>query len=168
MNVYDVLISAPDIGEIIKHCVRNLRGAKRKSAREWLEHITASLSMLDAKPSFYTMLAVVCPDEVCRVFAVDTCHIDVSLYKKVVSKIPDIPDLQDMSYQELLGMEVSPLNILDVGPAAFIEALFRAILPGVSIAAYWTPRCARDLFNAELKNRIKHVLAQYNDAHLRI
>ena len=172
MNVYDVL-QHPDLNseDIIERCIRNLRGTDRRSAHEWLRQLTAAIRTFDVQqlhPSSYTMLGVICPDKACRIFAVDTQHIDVKFYTKTVGTIPDIPDLQELSAHSLLGMEVSPTNVNEVGQAAFVEAFLRAMMPEVDTATYWTPRRACKHFNDDLKTCIKRVLAQYNDAKQQI
>lgn len=166
MTVYDVLVNpVVNTEDIIERCIRN-RGVDCCSAREALRQLSAAIRMFDEQlhPSPYTMVGVICPDKACRIFAVDTRHIDVKYYTKTVGTMPDIPDLQEMSVHSLLGMEVSPANILEIGHSAFAEAFLRAMMPGVDIATYWAPRRACKHFNDDLKTCIKQELAKYNDA----
>ena len=162
MNVYDVLQSTSvTTKELIKRCIRDIHGADRESARDWYELITSSFPMVEVEPTTYTMLGVICPDKVCRVFAIDVIHIDASSHQNAASTITITPELQAISFPKLLGMEVLPENVLEVGFDEFAEGFLRAMMPGADPVSYWTPRRSINSYDDKLKDCIKHVLDQY-------
>lgn len=161
MNVYDVFRCVnKERKEIITRCIRDLRGEDRRDAREMYEMVTASFPRVDVENTKFAMLGIVCPDKVCRVIAIDTTQADASLHKDAVSIISNGPDLQRMSFPKLLGMEIVPENVFEVGCDKFAEGFLRLVMPADSVS-YWTPRRSINSYDDKLKDCIKHVLAQY-------
>ena len=165
MNVYDVLQSTSvTTKELIKRCIRDIHGADRESARDWYELITSSFPMVEVEPTTYTMLGVICPDKVCRVFAIDVIHIDASSHQNTASTITITPELQTISFPKLLGMEVLPENVLEVGFDEFAEGFLRAMMPGADPISYWKLRKNHSFDEGKLETSMQYVLAQYNDS----
>lgn len=163
MNVYDVLQSTSvNTKELIRRCIRDIHGADRESARDWYEQITGAFPNVKVEPSTYTMLCVACPDKIFRILAIDAEHIDEYFDKEAASIIAGAPDLQEIPFSKLLGMEVLPNNFLDVGSEKYAEAFLRAMLPGIDTRAYWALRRVRGCSDGKLAACIKDALNYLN------
>lgn len=162
MNVYDVFLCVNKEGkEIIKRCIRDLHGEERRDIRELYEMLTVSFPKVDVENTKFAMLGIVCPDKVCRVFAIDTTQVDAHLHKDTVSMITNAPDLQTLSFPKLLGMEIVPGNVIEVGFDVFAEGFLRSMMPGSNPVSYWTPQRSINSYDEKLEACVKHVLAQY-------
>lgn len=163
MNVYDVFRCVDEeIKEVINCCLRNVHREDRESARDWYHHITVAFPFcVEEEPSTYAMLCVVCPDKICRVLAVDTAHIDEYFQKDAAGIISSTPDLQEIPFPKLLGMEVSLDNLIEVGYKQYAAAFLRALMPGVDHCSYWTLRCDKggpdDKLDACIKNALNYI-----------
>jgi len=72
--------------------------------------------------------------------------------------ISDTPDLQEIPFAKLLGMEVPLDNIIEVGYEKYAEAFLRALMPGVDHRSYWTLRCVKGCTDGKLDACIKSAL----------
>ena len=160
MNVYDVFRCVDEeIKEVINCCLRNVHREDRESARDWYHHITVAFPCVEEEPSTYAMLCVVCPDKICRVLAVDTAHIDEYFQKDAAGIISSTPDLQEIPFPKLLGMEVSLDNLIEVGYKQYAVAFLRALMPGVDPCTYWTLRSPNsgDELEMSIKNALNYI-----------
>lgn len=94
---------------------------------DWLNTMLAAMAnCTPTTPSDYALLGVMCGDNICRVFAVDMQFISKLRADNTLSdQFPRAPYLADLSWPDILGMEICRANITEMGIENFIDDVLR-------------------------------------------
>lgn len=94
---------------------------------DWLNTMLATMAnCTPITPSDYALLGVMCGDNICRVFAVDMQFISKLRADNTLSdQFPRTPYLADLSWPEILGMEICRANITEMGIENFLDDVLR-------------------------------------------